>query len=142
MGAWGVALFADDLAADIRDGFRDLIGDCIAVSAAVDKLRHQLSPAKRVPRAIKANSDGVMGEVVALRVAPGKWSLMRVIGLHVDEGGRFTVCELLDWLGDAIPRPMQFRSCRFATVTRVSASRSSLPGPSKNRARHGRNGWA
>lgn len=38
MGAWGVAVFADDLAADLRDEFRDLIGDGLTSSEAVDRL--------------------------------------------------------------------------------------------------------
>lgn len=38
MGAWGVAVFSDDLAADLREDFRDLIGDGLSPSEAVDKL--------------------------------------------------------------------------------------------------------
>jgi hypothetical protein len=28
---------------------------------------------------------------------------MRVIGHHTDKGGRFAICELLDWAGEEIP---------------------------------------
>jgi hypothetical protein len=38
MGAWGVAIFSDDFAADLRDEFRDLIGDGLTSTQAVDKL--------------------------------------------------------------------------------------------------------
>jgi hypothetical protein len=38
MGVWGVAVFSDDLAADLRDEFRDLIGEGLSSSEAVDKL--------------------------------------------------------------------------------------------------------
>jgi hypothetical protein len=38
MGAWGVAVFSDDLAADVRDEFRDLIGEGLSPSQAVNKL--------------------------------------------------------------------------------------------------------
>jgi hypothetical protein len=38
MGTWGVAVFSDDLAADLRDEFRDLIGEGLSSSQAVDKL--------------------------------------------------------------------------------------------------------
>jgi hypothetical protein len=38
MGAWGVAVFSDDLAADLRGEFRDLIGEGLSSSQAVDKL--------------------------------------------------------------------------------------------------------
>src|ERR1700677_819244 len=38
MGAWGVAVFSDDLAADVRDEFRDLIGAGLSSTEAVEKL--------------------------------------------------------------------------------------------------------
>jgi hypothetical protein len=38
MGTWGVAIFSDDLAADLRSDFRDLIGDGLTPSQAVDRL--------------------------------------------------------------------------------------------------------
>ena len=34
MGTWGVAIFSDDLAADIRGDFRELIGDGLTPSEA------------------------------------------------------------------------------------------------------------
>ncbi len=41
MGAWGVAIFSDDLAADIRDDFRELIGDGLTPSEATDRLMEE-----------------------------------------------------------------------------------------------------
>jgi len=38
MSAWGPALFSDDSAADVRDGFRDLIGDGFTSPQATDAL--------------------------------------------------------------------------------------------------------
>ena len=38
MGAWGVAVFSDDLAADLRDDCRDLIGEGRSSTQAVEKL--------------------------------------------------------------------------------------------------------
>jgi hypothetical protein len=38
MGAWGTALFSDDTAADVRDGYRDLIGDGFTSTEATDSL--------------------------------------------------------------------------------------------------------
>ena len=38
MGTWGVAIFSDDLATDIRSDFSDLIGDGLTPSQATDKL--------------------------------------------------------------------------------------------------------
>ncbi|HVX15247.1 MAG TPA: hypothetical protein VHC22_28925 [Pirellulales bacterium] len=174
MGTWGVGIFSDDLAADLRSEFRDLIGEGCSPRAAVDrlwdgyassldqddrsvfwlalaavqwkmgrleartkrealraiengsdlsrwddarlkrrratvleKLRKQLhSPqpaAKVVRRRIKEANEWPVGEVVAFHLRSGKWTLMRVIGHHVDDGGRFAVCELLKWIGKEIP---------------------------------------
>jgi hypothetical protein len=172
MGAWGVAVFSDDLAADLRGEFRDLIGDGLTSTEAVNKLvaeykssledsdeasvfwialasiqwklgrleertkknalhvidtgqdlerwdlpderkkrsavlakvrKELLSPVpapKRVPRNIKEANDWSVGDVVGLRLLSGKWTLMRVVGHHADKGGRFAVCELLDWVGN------------------------------------------
>ena len=44
MGTWGVAIFSDDTAADLREDFRDLIGDGISVTSAVDNLIKEYSP--------------------------------------------------------------------------------------------------
>ena len=38
MGTWGVGLFSDDLAADLRRDFRDLIGEGLSATAAMDRL--------------------------------------------------------------------------------------------------------
>ncbi len=38
MGAWGTGLFSDDSASDVRDGYRDLIGDGYSSSQATDLL--------------------------------------------------------------------------------------------------------
>ncbi|MGA2255884.1 MAG: hypothetical protein ABSG53_14655 [Thermoguttaceae bacterium] len=175
MGTWGVALFSDDLAADLRGDFRELIGDGLTASQAVEKLMGEfasslddddempvfwlalaavqwqlgrveegtkqnaiqiidsgrdlqrwdvpsdrdkrakvlnrlkvklLSPPplpKRVPRTVKSTNDWLVGEVIAFRLTSGNWTLMRVIGHHSDKGGRFAICELLDWVGDTIP---------------------------------------
>src|SRR5690348_13080437 len=38
MSAWGVGIFSDDFAADLRGEFRDLIGEGCSPSEAVDRL--------------------------------------------------------------------------------------------------------
>jgi hypothetical protein len=38
MGAWGVGLFSDDTALDVRDGYRDLVGDGLSGPEATDAL--------------------------------------------------------------------------------------------------------
>jgi hypothetical protein len=53
MGVWGVALFSDDLAADLRGDFRELIGDGLTASQAVDNLvkeyAHSLDDGEKMP---------------------------------------------------------------------------------------------
>jgi hypothetical protein len=44
-----------------------------------------------------------MIRVVDQRGPVSRLALLRVIGHHEDEGGRFAVCELLDWTGEAVP---------------------------------------
>src|SRR5215213_2233915 len=39
MGTWGIALFSDDLAADLRGEFRDLIGEGFTTETAVNRLK-------------------------------------------------------------------------------------------------------
>jgi hypothetical protein len=38
MGTWGTALFSDDTARDVRDGYRDLVGDGLSSTQATDSL--------------------------------------------------------------------------------------------------------
>ena len=175
MGAWGVAIFSDDLAADIRFDFRELIGDGLTPSEATDRLKAEYAsslddpdempvfwialalaqwklgrleentkkmalqviddgtdlarwddakdrakretvlaktrsellsaspPAKRVPRTIRESNDWQTGETIGFQLSTGRWTMFRVIGHHTDKGGRFAVCELLNWVGEALP---------------------------------------
>jgi len=175
MGNWGTALYSDDLAADLRGDFRDLIGQGMLPDAAFDRLvseyesslqdteeapvfwlavahaawrlgrpiarataealriidsgsdlvrwsdpkarqkrqavlnsvakdlRSQAPAAKRVPKPFVADNCWSTGELVAYRLDSGAWTLFRVIGHHVDKGGRSAVCEPLDWVGTTLP---------------------------------------
>lgn len=181
MGTWGVAVFSDDLAADLRNDFRDLIGDGLTSTEAVGKLcieyassledadeasvfwialasiqwklgrleertkdeairvidsgqdlnrwddpilrnkrsnalmkvRHELlspQPApKRVPRTIKEQNSWPVGEVIGFQLLSEAWTLLRVIGHHTDKGGCTAICELLDWVGSAIPSEVEIQ---------------------------------
>lgn len=44
MGAWGTAIFSDDTASDVRDEFRDLIGEGLSTEQATDKLLREYAP--------------------------------------------------------------------------------------------------
>lgn len=175
MAAWGVAVFSDDLAADLRSDFRELIGDGLSPSDATERLMTEYAssledademsvfwialaltqwklgrledrtkkmalhviddgidlsrwddpknrarradvlaktraellsaqpPAKPVPRTVKESNDWEIGEIIGFQLLSGNWTLFRVIGHHTDKGGRFAVCELLDWLDGQLP---------------------------------------
>jgi len=177
MGTWGVAIFSDDLAADLRSDFRDLIGDGLTATEATERLlaeyassvedsdempvfwialaitqwklgrledrtkqmalqvidngtdlarwdnpgdrakrevvlaktREELlsvpPPAKRIPRTIKESNDWQIGELIGFKLLSGRWTPFRVIGHHTDKGGRFAICEILDWVDDQLPTP-------------------------------------
>jgi|SRR4030095_8741822 hypothetical protein len=47
MGTWGTALFSDDLAADLRSEFRDLIGEGLSTEAAVNRLKTEYKSSLR-----------------------------------------------------------------------------------------------
>ncbi len=60
-------------------------------------------PAKRVPRTIREANEWQIGETIGFQLLSGRWTMFRVIGHHTDKGGRFAVCELLDWVGEVFP---------------------------------------
>ena len=44
MGAWGTSIFSDDNAADLREDYRDLIGNGLSGSEATDRLIEEWQP--------------------------------------------------------------------------------------------------
>ena len=49
MGAWGTALFSDDTASDVRDSYRDLIGDGLSGPEATKRLVNEWSASLNDP---------------------------------------------------------------------------------------------
>src|SRR4051812_18604342 len=49
MGAWDTAIFSDDVAADVREDWRDLILDGVDAAAASQKLIDDYAPARQDP---------------------------------------------------------------------------------------------
>lgn len=47
MGTWGTGLYSDDLAADVREEFRDLLGEGLTAEAAVNRLRKEYKSSLR-----------------------------------------------------------------------------------------------
>ena len=195
MGILGTGIFSDDLAADIRGDFRDLIGDgrtpaeattilcteykesisdhdegtvfwlALAATqwklgrleesvstealsiidggkdlhrwrdepkllrkreAVLEELRQQLlsrpPPPKKIPKVIKNANEWDAGEIVSYTLLSGRKVCFRVVGHHTDKGGRFAVCEILDWIGETIPAVPQLSEI----PVRMSLKRPSL----------------
>lgn len=68
MGAWGTALYSDDLAADLKGDLRELIGDGLSVEAAVERLLADYG---------SSLSDANEASVVWLAIADAAWRLGR-----------------------------------------------------------------
>ena len=49
MGAWGPAIFSDDLAVDVRDDFRDLIGEGLTADEASERLKAEYADTLQDP---------------------------------------------------------------------------------------------
>ncbi len=72
-----------------------------------ETLRSPPPPQRRVVRPFKAANQWAVGEVIAYRLASGQWTAFRVLGHHTDKGGRFAVCEPLNWTGAEPPQQSQ-----------------------------------
>jgi hypothetical protein len=74
----------------------------------LEKLRAKLTspqpPPKRIPKRFRDSNTWPVGDLVSYRLVSGRLVIFRVIGHHTDRGGTAPVCELLDWVGDAIPK--------------------------------------
>jgi hypothetical protein len=183
MGAWGTAIFSDDTACDVRDGYLDLLGEGLSGPDATKKLigtwseslkdldeapvfwlalaatqwkygrlepdvlKHALSvidsgsdlarwdagsneykkrqsvlkklraqlcslqrPARGIRKRFRESNEWHVGENVAYRMLSGKFVVLRVIGHHTDKGGASPICELLDWVGDALPNESELKT--------------------------------
>jgi len=77
-------------------------------------LRSPPPPPVRVPKRFIGKNAWEVGEIVAYRLGSGSWTAFRVIGHHVDKGGRHAVCEPLDGIGPQPPNQTQLHDlgCR------------------------------
>jgi len=70
MGTWGPGLFSGDLACDVREEFRDLIGDGLTAEEAT----------QRILSSYPAPEDDPDGAVVVLALAVTQWKTGRLLG--------------------------------------------------------------
>lgn len=193
MGAWGPALYSDDLACDIRDDYKMLIGDGLDSEQAtaeliqeyedsirdrdekgvfwfaladtqwktgrliksvkektleiidsesdlerwkndsknlkkrrlaIEKLKQQLlteqPKEKRLPKVYREASKFNVGDVFSYQNGLEKKALFRVINIHQDKGGRFAVCELLNWFSKDLPMTKSLFSKPKVNVKRIA----------------------
>jgi hypothetical protein len=83
MGAWGTAIFSDDTAVDVRDEFRDLVGQGLSGEQATEKLLVQWKESLRDPDE---------APVFWLALAATQWKLGR-LSEHVREMALRTITD-------------------------------------------------
>ncbi|MEI6521345.1 MAG: hypothetical protein WCO98_15110, partial [bacterium] len=66
MGAWGTAIFSDDIASDIRNDYKDLIGDGLSPSEATNKILTEWDA---------SIDDSDDGPVIWLALAVTQWKI-------------------------------------------------------------------
>lgn len=69
MGAWGVSIFSDDLACDIRDDYKELLGEGFSGEESTKKILKQYNPNKKDPEEYT---------VLWLSLAATQWQLGRL----------------------------------------------------------------
>ncbi len=70
------------------------------LTALAAQLSSAQAPAVKLRKRRVAETTWDVGDVIELRLASGRWTLLHVVGHFTDRGGRFPQCEVLDWLGD------------------------------------------
>lgn len=118
MGAWGVAILSDDLAADLRGDFTDLIGDGFSTTDAVEKLIVQYRG---------AINDSDDGPVFWLALAATQWKLGRLEDRTRQEALRVidSGADLLRW------DDVSLRKKRATVLARLKDQLFSPPPPPK-----------
>ena len=83
--------------------------------ATLAKLRAQLlteqPPEKRISKRFRDSTDWLVGDLIAYERHDQRYLVFRVVGHHADRGGKFPVCELLNWTGVNLPTEAALRRC-------------------------------
>lgn len=122
MGAWGPAIFSDDIACDIRDAYRDLVGEGLTGEQATDALLDEFG---------EAVNDMDDGPVFWFALAATQWKCGRL-----EERVKQKALSLLD-AGEDLPRweedPAQQRE--RAKVLRKLCEQITSPQPPMKKIR-------
>ncbi len=125
MGAWGTAIFSDDTAADVRDDYRDLLGDGLEPAAATDALLERMK---------ETVADSDEGPVFWLALALTQHKLGRLEERVQREALRVIDDGLgLDRWREAGPAELRRRQAALAKTRQILAS--PQPPPKKVRPR-------
>ncbi len=122
MGAWGTGIFSDDNASDLREEYRDLIGDGVPGPEATDRLIAQWSP----------RGDPDLEPVFWLALALTQWTCGRLEQRVKDEALRVIAdgSAIRPWAGS--PDERKRRAVLEAAKQKIE---SPQPAPSKIKKR-------
>jgi hypothetical protein len=73
------------------------------LEAARRKIESPQPAVRKIKKRVLATCDWERGELIAYRMLNGEYVVLRVLDLHVDQGGACPNCELLDWHGAELP---------------------------------------
>ena len=75
----------------------------IVLETARQKLESPQPPETKIKTRALATCDWERGDLITFRLLSGDYVVLRMLDQHVDQGGAYPECELLDWRGPEIP---------------------------------------
>ena len=73
------------------------------LEAAKQKLESPQPAERKIKKQTLATCDWERGELIGYRLVTGDYVVLRMLDQHIDKGGAYPYCELLDWRGPEIP---------------------------------------
>jgi hypothetical protein len=73
------------------------------LESAKRKLESPQPAERKIKKQVLATCDWERGDLIGYRLTTGDYVLLRMLDQHVDQGGAYPECELLDWRGAEIP---------------------------------------
>jgi hypothetical protein len=67
------------------------------------KLQSPQPAERKIKKQVLASCDWESGDLIGYRLITGDYVVLRMLDPHVDQGGAYPQCELLDWRGHEIP---------------------------------------
>jgi len=96
----------------------------------LEKLRAKLTSPQpsetRVSKRFRDFNTWPVGDLSSYQLVSGRLIVFRVIGHHTDRGGTAPICELLDWVGDEIPKNLSDLGVRHGAELTPGRPRKQL----------------